>query len=207
MRSETVERDIYEFNELPESVQQEILESRAAVDHYWYVSVYDELEKFFSDLGFEEMKIMAFDLGRANFVSLRAHGEIEAINDRLSLLVESGDKWDGDFNKDWVKNLIDIEPMDIRDRHRTVIEHAAIDCRLSPQRYGTVSRKTYTIGHGYPRCDAIRAEVDQWVGKLAAACESAVLTALYNEHNYITDPETYREMAEGCEYLIDGTEI
>jgi len=64
MRVETTSRTLYNFDELPEDIQEKAIEKLSSLNvyHEWWDSIYEDAERVF-------FKIPAFDIDRASYVT------------------------------------------------------------------------------------------------------------------------------------------
>lgn len=183
MRTETIERTLYQFNELSDKAKQRALERLCYVnvDFDWWQFTYETIQKAGECLGID-CTVDGFDLGRGSHVALSGKYTYQK-NWRATLRAEFG----GD-------SLPELERIGawLQAAQKPVFWSGY--ATLEPGRDGT--RYSADADHGGQRdtdglVDGLR-EFEHWA-----------LTLLRREYEYLTSDDAIKETIEANEYEFD----
>lgn len=185
MRTETIERTLYQFAELSDDAQQHAIEKLwdVNVDYDWWEFAYETIQKAGECLGID-CTVSGFDLDRGAYVALS--GRYRYRKDWRAALAQ-------EFGDDTLATLAKIGD-ELQAAQRPAFYSASAELRRPY--YGR-------DGTGYDIDQEKGADVTDNLIDALRSFEHWALTLLRREYEYLTSDDAIKEMIEANEYEFD----
>lgn len=191
MRTETITRDIYEFEELPAEVQAKVLEDfryREVENCEWYELVIEDWADRLSRLGFMDPKI---------YFTMDGHGACFDCDD-IDLLP----LWNAFIRSRKIHNELDTEHL---------IDFAEPELRVLQHRYSHKHTREFYLNYVFDGddIDEFADDFESYVDTIRLAACDRIYKALEAEEAWVTSDEYVRDylLNGDYEFLEDGTEV